>query len=95
MGRRILQEGGDTTASRVYYGFRLALTRKPTEEESQRLVSLYETVRTSLSTDPTKATPLATKPIGPLPEGMNVLDAASWTVVGNVLLNLDEFLAKP
>ena len=95
MGRRILQEGGDTIASRVSYGLRLALTRKPTEEESQRLVSLFDTVRASLSADPSKATSLATKPIGPLPEGTNSLDAAAWTVVGNVLLNLDEFLAKP
>ncbi len=44
---------------------------------------------------PAKAEALATKPLGPLPEGMNALDAAAWTVVANVVLNLDETLTKP
>lgn len=94
LARRILLEGGTTVRERAAYGFRLTLTRHPTEEETQRLVELYETVRASLAADPAKANPLATKPIGPLPEKMDVIDAAAWTVVANVLLNLDEFLAK-
>lgn len=94
LARRILLEGGTTVRERAAYGFRLALTRHATEEETQRLVDLYESVRASLETDPAKATPLATKPIGPLPDKMDVTDAATWTVVANVLLNLDEFLAK-
>ena len=42
-----------------------------------------------------KAEALATKPLGPLPEGMNALEAAAWTVVANAVLNLDETLTKP
>jgi hypothetical protein len=30
-----------------------------------------------------------------LPPGADVVDLAAWTVVANVLLNLDEFLMKP
>ena len=45
--------------------------------------------------DPVKAAALATKPLGPVPPGVAVADLAAWTVVGNVLLNLDEALAKP
>ena len=37
---------------------------------------------------------LATIPLGPLPDGVDADVAAAWTVVGNVLLNLDETLAK-
>ena len=94
LARRILIEGGGTPASRASYGFRLALTRVPTEPELARLVALYESARAALAADPTKAAALATKPIGALPTGIDVVDAAAWTVVGNVLLNLDEFLAK-
>lgn len=94
LGRRILREGGDSTTTRAAYGFRLALTRTPSVEETQRLVSLYESVRESLAADLVKATTLSTKPIGPLPDGVQPAEAAAWTVVGNVLLNLDEFLAK-
>lgn len=94
LARRILLEGGDTIGSRASYGFRLTLTRSPTDVELHRIESLYQSARASLEANPAKAQPLATKPIGPLPEGMNPIDAAAWTVVGNVLLNLDEFLAK-
>jgi len=36
----------------------------------------------------------ATQPLGPLPAGMEPVDLAAWTVIGNVLLNLDETFAK-
>ena len=41
-----------------------------------------------------EAQQLATEPLGPLPPGMDVVELAAWTVVGNVLLNLDEMFAK-
>ena len=34
---------------------------------------------------------MATDPLGPLPEGMSEVDAAAWTVVANVVLNLDKY----
>ena len=37
---------------------------------------------------------MATKPLGPAPKELDVVDLAAWTVVANVLLNLDETLAK-
>jgi hypothetical protein len=37
---------------------------------------------------------MATNPLGPAPSGSSVADLAAWTVVGNVLLNLDEMLMK-
>ena len=33
--------------------------------------------------------------LGPVPEGADVAALAAWTVVSNVLLNLDELLMKP
>jgi len=94
LARRILAEGGATAQTQAVYGFRLSLTRPPSEAEIKRLVKLYEDSRAALAADPTKAAALATKPIGPLPAGIDAVDAAAWTVVGNVLLNLDEVLMK-
>ena len=37
---------------------------------------------------------MATKPIGAAPEGVDVAELAAWTLVGNVLLNMDETLMK-
>lgn len=94
LARRILSEGGLDRRTQAVFGFRLALTRPPTEFETDRILALFEAARASLAGDAVKATALATKPIGPTPAGVDPLDAAAWTVVGNVLLNLDEFLAK-
>ena len=37
---------------------------------------------------------MATDPLGPLPAGMKPEELAALTVVGNVLLNLDEMFMK-
>ena len=40
------------------------------------------------------ATQFATVPLGPLPKDMDAAEAAAWTVVSSVLLNLDEMFMK-
>lgn len=94
LARRIIQEGGDTTESRVRFGLLLCLARPPADVQVQRLVSLFETERAAFAQDPDAARKLATEPLGPLPAGLNAVDAAAWTVVANVLLNLDAVLTK-
>jgi hypothetical protein len=37
---------------------------------------------------------MATDPLGALPEGMDAVEMAAWTVVANAILNLDEFLMR-
>ena len=59
-----------------------------------KLVDLVGKTRKQFSAAPASAAALATKPLGPAPKDMNVVDLAAWTVVANVLLNLDETLAK-
>ena len=43
---------------------------------------------------PSRRKKLATEPLGAAPEGADVAELAAWTVVANVLLNLDEMLMK-
>jgi hypothetical protein len=94
LARKVLAEGGSTTNERANYAFRLCLSRPPHEDETARLVRLYEQSLTKLQTQPDKAKQLAAEPIGPLPAGANAAELAAWTTVGNVLLNLDEMLMK-
>jgi Protein of unknown function (DUF1553) len=94
LGRRAVKEGGKSPTERAAYAFRLCLVRPPKPEELSRLVKLFEDARESLKDDTRKATPLATMPIGPVPAGMDTTELAAWTVVGNVILNLDETLMK-
>jgi hypothetical protein len=93
LARRIAA-GGETTAARVRHGFRLCLARPPADAELDRLVRLYETAHATFAADRARASKLATDPLGPAPKETDVVDLASWTVVSNVLLNLDEMLMK-
>lgn len=86
--------GHTTTAARVEHGFRVCLSRDPDETELHQLVGLFDEARERLAKYPEKAERLATDPIGPMPEGEDAVELAAWTVVGNVLLNLDEMFLK-
>ncbi len=82
------------TRDRARYGFRLCLARAPTDSELSRLVSLYERAHSLYGHDVESATLMATRPLGAVPEGSDVTELAAWTVVANVLLNLDEMFMK-
>jgi hypothetical protein len=94
LARRIVQTDGPVP-QKVQYGFRLCLCRPPKQAELKRLVSFYEETRASYSKDPAQAARAATKPLGSIPEGLDAIELAAWTAVGNVLLNLDEMLMRP
>jgi hypothetical protein len=94
LARRMIEKGGAMPADKATFGFQACLIRPPTENEVKRLVKLSEDAKARYSKDTSKATQLATNPLGPLPKGMDTVEAAAWTVVANVLLNLDEMVMK-
>ena len=79
---------------RLMHAFELALLRPPTDRELERLQQLYDDCLQDYQADPTQAQKIATKPIGPAPQGVELPDLAAMTVVCNVILNLDELLMK-
>ena len=58
------------------------------------LVKRYESEVAGYRTREKEALSLATEPLGPLPAGSPAAEAAAWTVVANVLLNLDGVLTR-
>jgi hypothetical protein len=94
LARRMMEKGGATAAEKAAFGLRACLVRPPTDTEVERLVKLYEDAKAKFAKDAAKATQFATNPLGPLPKGTDANEAAAWTVVANVLLNLDEMLMK-
>ena len=93
LGRHMALAPG-TVPDRLRTGFRQCLHRPPSSEELTAVTTLLERSRQRFQTDTTKAKRLATEPIGELPSGLDAVDAAAWTSVANVLMNLDEFLMK-
>lgn len=91
---RKMAAAGTTPAAKAGAGFQACLIRPPSETEIERLVLLYQTARTKFEKIPADAVKLATDPLGPLPKEMDPVELAAWTVVANVLLNLDEMFLK-
>jgi hypothetical protein len=94
LARRMVREGGDTPAERAGFGLTLCLARPPHADQIAHLVELYHDEAARYAERGADALALATDPLGPLPEGMRPAELAAWTVVANVLLNLDAVLTK-
>jgi len=94
LARRIVWEGGTNLEDRVSYALRLCTCRPPEARQVETLVRLYQHELEKYRRVSVNAEKLATQPLGPLPKGSNTAELAAWTVVANVLLNLDGVLTK-
>ncbi len=91
LAKRMTSEPSGDVATRLIYGFRLCVSRQPQSEEIKRLVALFEQQLSRYANDPKAAKELLKD------ESLNekqAVELAAWTVVANVLLNLDETLTK-
>lgn len=93
LGRSMVQQEG-TLDDKLSIALSRALVRPVVSDEIQVLKQLYEKATAALEGHPEEARKLATDPLGPIPEGSNVVELAAWTVVANAILNLDEFLMR-
>ena len=91
---RSMSKSGNSTEEHVRFGFQQCLARPPSDTELADLVKLYNNARERFMKDVEKARKLAPNPLGPLPDGADPVELAAWTVVGNVLLNLDEMFMR-
>ena len=97
LARRMVNEGGSAAADRAARGFRLVLARHPTPAEIDRLVGLHAEAKADFAHAADDAAKMATDPLGPVPSDFptDTADLAAWTVVANVILNLDETFMCP
>ncbi len=68
LARRIVIEGGATTADRARFALKLCLVRPPRDEQVLQLVALYTDELAHFKADVKSAEQLATDPLGPLPK---------------------------
>ncbi len=94
---RVLAEGGVTDATRIQYAFRLCTSRIPSTDEQASLLKLLAGQRQRIADGWLNARELTTgdsSKLPTLPLGATPQDAAAWTIVARVLLNLDETITK-
>jgi hypothetical protein len=94
LGNRMLRECPGSIEDRITYGFRLCVARRPTAEEVRPLVELYQAAREKYQKHPQAAQQLVQGLSAKPPDTAEAVEWAAWTVVANVLLNLDETLCK-
>lgn len=94
LAERVLADGGDTTESRIDYLYRLVLARKPGAEEVGLVAAALEKQRAIFSADPAAAKKVVhageSKPRGIDSD----VDTAAWTMIANLVLNLDETVCR-
>ncbi len=93
LARRIV-ESRDTVKERIEFAFQNVLLRTPTDDETARLMSFADNTYKEFLARPEDAMQMATQPLGAAPEGSDIIELATWTVLSNVILNLDEILMK-
>jgi hypothetical protein len=93
-GRRILSHAAADLDQRLDFAFRACLSRLPRSEERARLKELFESEFAHYSRDESDAIKMAFGENGKPLDGIDPVQAAAWTVVANVLLNLDETITK-
>ena len=94
LAQRMLLEGGETARKRLRHGFRLATGRLPDAEEEELLLSIFHEQLHVYLDDPPSAEALLAVGDSPVPASLHPPELAAWTLVANLLLNLDEVLTK-
>jgi len=94
---RALREGGDDDAGRLHRAFLLCTSRPPSGYEQEQLLAFLAAQRQRLAAGWLDARAIAAggpEKLPDLPAGTTPQDAAAWTLVARVLLNLDETIMK-
>lgn len=93
---RMTWQAADSHDDRLNWLFRRCLIRAPSDDEVAALDKLYKETAEWYASRETEANAMATNPLGPIPANVSATSSelAAWTVLANVMLNLDETLQK-
>jgi len=92
--QRILKEAGSKDADRVQWAWRVVSARQPVDDEAQILKKVLAGHRARFAKDMESAKKLIAYGESKADESLKPDELASWTLVANLLLNLDEVVNK-
>ena len=94
LGERMITEGGLTPEDRITYGFRLVTARRPQESERSVLKDTYEKQFTKYAANLDAAKQAIAFGESKPKADANPSELAAYTLVANVMLNMDETVTK-
>ena len=94
LGYRIWREGGTNDAARLRYGFRLVTAREPECREGDILQQTLGAHRDQYRANPEAAKQVIAVGESPVPAEVAPAELAAYTMLANLLLNLDEVVTR-
>ena len=91
LATRIMAAAGPDASARAIYGFRRCVSRQPTHTELDRILTFYRQHLDRFQKDSGAAAKLVKGHSSPSSDSAEL---SAWTMVSNVLLNLDETITK-
>ena len=91
---RTVKEGGETPQERIAYLFEAATARLPKPREEALLLETFQAHHQELAANPEAAKELITIGESTPDETLDAVEVAAWTMIANLILNLDEVLNK-
>lgn len=94
LAQRILTEAEPSPEKRIRWVFEQVTSRSPSERESAVIVAAYREHLAEYASNPELAKALTALGETPADERLKPAELAAWTMVANLLLNLDEVVTK-
>src|SRR5262249_37185072 len=94
LAERSMREGGPNYIDRIKYMFRLAICRVPDANELAELSAVYKDYLATYVDDPKAAEELIVVGESQPDPALNPSALAAWTMIANLVLNLDEVVNK-
>lgn len=91
---RMLTEGGDKPQARIAFAYRTVLSRSPTDREVAVVGKVLQQYQARFQSDPAAAKALVHVGESPVNVVANETELAAYTLIANLLLNLDETLNR-
>ncbi|MFO0904384.1 MAG: PSD1 and planctomycete cytochrome C domain-containing protein [Pirellulales bacterium] len=94
LAERMMTDGGASFGERAAFGFRLATSRTPTAGEAAVLQRIFDSQLKLFQSQPDAAEKLLSYGDSPRNKQLDANELAAYTMVANVLMNLDETVTK-
>ena len=94
LAQRMMKEGGGAPPDRIAFAFRLATARRPSAAESGILLDSFNYQLDKFKSKQEAAAKYLSEGEYPLDKHLDTTELAAYTVVANLILNLDETVTK-